>query len=60
MAIEAVNNYGRTQKVAEILNYVLAYRHIIPHRDDKLGQVRLRALRIHERAARCHMTKHRS
>ncbi|GFS29944.1 hypothetical protein Acr_00g0009240 [Actinidia rufa] len=51
-AIEAVNNCGRTWEVADLLNYVLVYRSVIPHWANRLGQVRLLALRIRERVVR--------
>ncbi|GFZ16629.1 hypothetical protein Acr_25g0010380 [Actinidia rufa] len=43
-----------TRKVVDLLNCILVYRHVIPHRADRLSQVRLPILRIRERASqRC-------
>ncbi|GFS36542.1 hypothetical protein Acr_00g0046580 [Actinidia rufa] len=41
-----------THKVVKLLNYVPVYRHIIPHRADRLGQIKLQALRNRELATR--------
>ncbi|GFS31869.1 hypothetical protein Acr_00g0019630 [Actinidia rufa] len=47
-----VNNCRKTQKVVELLNYVLVYCHVIPHRADRQRQLRLPPLHIRERAPR--------
>ncbi|GFY95370.1 hypothetical protein Acr_10g0007550 [Actinidia rufa] len=51
-AITMVNNCGRTHKVVELLSYIPAYRHTIPHRVDHRGQPRFPPLRIYEWALR--------
>ncbi|GFZ10116.1 hypothetical protein Acr_21g0007150 [Actinidia rufa] len=45
LLLRRLNNCDKTWKVEELLNYMTTYHHIIPHRDDKLGQVRLPPLR---------------
>ena len=47
-----MNNYGRTQKVIDLLGYDPIYRHTIPHRGDRRGKPKFPALCIHERAPR--------
>ncbi|GFZ18311.1 SEC12P-like 2 protein [Actinidia rufa] len=45
-----VNNRQASRKVIDLLAYEPIYRHVIPHKADKLGRIRLPALRIEGRA----------
>ncbi|GFS38032.1 hypothetical protein Acr_00g0055240 [Actinidia rufa] len=52
VAIYAIKNKRGSRKVADLLDYKPVYCHVIPHKVDKLGRIRLLALRIECQAPR--------
>ena len=46
--IQAINNRKASRKVTDLLVYKPVYQHVIPHKAEELGRIRLPPLRIRE------------